>query len=166
MSARRLAAFALRLVAAFALSAWTSRPAPAAETYAYDTIGRMTDVVYANGSSIHYTYDANGNLLSIVTSGTTGVPDPAAPLTFSLGPCTPNPGSGERTIAFSTPTRGFVTLRVFDVAGREVAALLDRSLDPQRYVAHFSTDRWGGGVYFYRLSLSGRTLKGRLVVVR
>src|SRR3989442_9367555 len=40
----------------------------AAETYQHDAIGRLTDVAYANGSSFHYTYDANGNVLSVITS--------------------------------------------------------------------------------------------------
>ena len=143
-------------------------PAPGlgAETYQYDTIGRLTDVAYANGGSFHYTHDANGNLLSIVTSLATAVEDGAAPLQFALGPSTPNPGSGARSIAFSTPARGQVTLRVFDVAGREVATLFDRALDPGRYVARFSADRWAAGVYFYRLSLGARVLRGRMVVLR
>ncbi len=37
----------------------------AGETYTYDDIGRLTGVVYDDGSSIIYTYDNNGNLLLI-----------------------------------------------------------------------------------------------------
>ena len=90
----------------------------------------------------------------------------ATPLEFTLGPTTPNPGSGARRIAFTIPTRGRVTLRVFSVSGREAATLYDRVLDPGRYTAQFSSDRWGNGVYFYRIELGGRVLTGRLVVLR
>jgi YD repeat-containing protein len=153
------------LAAAAVLFAWMPRQAPAAETYGYDSIGRLTDVVYDSGSSLRYTYDGNGNLLSVVASAPTGV-DAAAPLRFLLGPCLPNPGSGPRSIALTTATRGVVTLRVFDAAGRVVSTLFDRTLNPGRYVAHFSGDGWGGGVYFYRLSLGGHQLHGRMVVLR
>jgi YD repeat-containing protein len=140
--------------------------ADAAETYQHDAIGRLTDVSYANGGSLHYTYDANGNLLSVVTSLATAVEDASAPLQFALGPTTPNPGSGARSMAFTIPAPGHVTLRVFDVSGREVATLYDRVLDRGRYNAQFSTDRWGNGVYFYRLQMAGHVRSGRLVVLR
>jgi YD repeat-containing protein len=138
----------------------------AVENYQHDAIGRLIDVAYANGSSFHYTYDANGNLLSIVTSLATAVGDESAPLQFALGPTTPNPGSGARNMAFTIPARGHVALRVFDVSGREVATLYNRVLDPGRYNAQFSTDRWGNGVYFYRLETAGHVRSGRLVVLR
>jgi YD repeat-containing protein len=165
MSVRRHPGLAPLLAAALAVAAWASLVL-AAETYQYDAIGRLTDVTYQNGGSLHYTYDPNGNILSIVTSLATAVGEGTAPLEFALGPTTPNPGSGARSIVFSTPERGHVTLRVFDVSGREVATLYDRVLDPGRYVVRFSSDRWAGGVYFYRLEMAGRSRVGRMVVLR
>jgi len=125
----------------------TTVQALAAETYQYDTLGRLTDVSYANGGSLHYTYDANGNVLSVVTSLATAVDgNPGKPLRFALGPATPNPGSGPRNLVFTIPTRGHVTLRVFDVAGREVSTLVDRDLPAGRQSVHFFTDGWANGV--------------------
>jgi YD repeat-containing protein len=138
----------------------------AVENYQHDAIGRLTDVSFANGGSFHYTYDGNGNILSVIASLATAVGDASTPIEFTLGPTTPNPGSGPRRMAFAIPARGHVTLRVFDVSGREVATLYDRVLDPGRYSAQFSTDRWGNGVYFYRLEMGGHVRAGRLVVLR
>ncbi len=45
-------------------------PAHAAQ-YSYDQLGRLTGVIEADGSTISYTYDANGNLLSITRTGAT-----------------------------------------------------------------------------------------------
>ena len=154
------------LVAAALLAPAAAVPALAAETYTYDTQSRLTSITYQNGGSLHYTYDANGNILSVVTSLATAVEDASAPLQFALGPTTPNPASGPRSMAFTIPARGHVTLRVFDVSGRQVATLYDRVLDPGRYTAQFSTARWGSGVYFYRLETAGRVRSGRLVVLR
>ena len=139
----------------------------AVETQQFDALGRLTDIAYATGGSIHYTYDANGNLLTIVsTAGTTGVAGKTGPVAFSLGPVVPNPGAGERAIAFGIPTRGHVTLRVLDVTGREVATLFDRDLEPGPYTARFSTGSWHAGEYFYRLEAGGRIRTGRLTVLR
>ena len=161
-------AAAARFMASIALAlAFSSATAIAAETYQYDAIGRLTDVAYANGGSLHYTYDANGNILSIVTSLATAVDGTSgAPLQFTLGPTTPNPGSGARDLNFTIPSQGHVTLRVFDVAGREVSTLVDRELPAGRQNVRFFTDGWANGVYYYRLALGTRTLKGKLTVLR
>jgi len=152
------------LAIAFAL-VWAA-PAPAAETYSYDTQSRLTDVSYQNGGSLHYTYDANGNIISIVTSLATAVEDASATFQFALGPTTPNPGGGTRNVSFTLPSRGRVALRVFDVAGRLEATLVDRDLDKGRHDVRFFTDRWSAGVYYYRLELAGKTRSGRMVVLR
>jgi YD repeat-containing protein len=164
MSARRPKVFRLLLAAAFALAAAVTS-ANAAETYTYDPVGRLSDVSYANGGSLHYTYDGNGNILSIVTSLASGV-EGVAPLQFALGPTTPNPGASARNIVFSTPSRARVSLRVYDVAGRLVATLVDRDLDAGRHNVRFFSDRWAAGVYFYRLESAGKTREGRMVVLR
>jgi YD repeat-containing protein len=142
-------------------------PAKAAETYAYDALGRLTNAAYANGGSIHYTYDPNGNLLSVVTTlAATAVDGTHPTFDFALGQALPNPGSGPRNIAFSTPVRAHVTLRAFDVSGRVVATLVDGTLEAGRHSLRFFTDRWGNGVYYYRLDMAGRVRSGRMVVLR
>lgn len=140
--------------------------AAAAETRQYDAIGRLTDIAYQVGGSIHYTFDANGNILSIVSSsGTTGVTGAGPSPALSMGPAMPNPGSGTRRIAFAIPSRGHVSLRAFDLSGREVAVLFDRELEPGRHTVEFSTARWAAGTYFHRLEVAGRVRTGRITVV-
>ena len=161
----RSVALRLTLAAALLAAAVTAR---AGETYAHDAQGRLTDATYADGSSIHYTYDANGNVLSTVSSGATTAVDPKTPgaFEFALGPVTPNPGAGDRRIAFSVHSTSHVRLTVTDVAGRAMATLYDRDLAPGRYAVSFSSAPWPGGVYFYHLESAGRGLTGRLVVER
>jgi len=143
-----------------------SHAARAAETFTYDPVGRLAAITYENGATLAYTYDDNGNVLSIVTSlEPTGVEAETAPLVFALGAATPNPGSGPRNIPFSIPKPGKAALRVFDVTGRLVATLLDRELPAGRYTARFGVTRLAGGVYFYQLRHAGRSLSGRLVVL-
>ena len=159
----RSALVALILLAVLALPVGSY----AAESYTYDPIGRLSNVSYDNGGSIHYTYDENGNLLSIVTSlAPTAVEGSASAFEFALGRALPNPGSGPRNLVFSTPSRGRVTLRVFDVSGRMVAVLVDSELNAGPHSLRFFTDRWRNGVYYYRLEMAGRVRSGRMVVLR
>jgi len=162
MSARRCLVL---LAASLLLAAWAPRTL-AVETHQHDALGRLTDVAYDDGSSIHYAYDANGNVLSVVSSQTTGVTGGGSPLQFALGPATPNPGSGARNLAFTIPSRGRVALDVFDVTGREVAVLVDRELPAGTHDVRFFTDRWGAGVYLYRLRFGANMRKGRFTVLR
>jgi YD repeat-containing protein len=153
-------------IAILALTLVGAAPAFAAETYTYDNQSRLTDVSYQNGGSLHYTYDANGNILSIITSLAAAVEGTEATYQFALGPTSPNPGGGARDVTFSLPAPGRVVLRVFDVAGRLQATLVDRDLDRGRHVVRFFSDRWGAGVYFYRLESGGAVRSGRMVVLR
>jgi YD repeat-containing protein len=139
----------------------------ASETYQHDALGRLTDVAYDNGGSIHYGYDANGNILSVViTLAATAADGANSRFDFALGPARPNPGTGPTAILFSTPVRAHVTLRAFNVSGREVATLVDGELDPGRHTLRFDTGRWAEGVYYYRLAMPGHAKSGRMVVVR
>ena len=156
-------AFAIMILGAPAL--WTAQ-ANAAETYTYDNQSRLTDIAYQNGGSLHYTYDPNGNILSIITSLAAGVEDASSTYQFALGPTTPNPGGGARNVSFTMPARGRVTLRVFDVSGRLHATLVDRDLDRGRQEVRFFTDHWTAGVYYYRLESAGQVRSGRMVVLR
>ena len=153
------------LILVVAVAAASASRSFAAETYTYDTVGRLTDVAYQNGSEVHYTYDPNGNIVSVVTS-VTAVEEGGAPLQFALGRTRPDPGTGPRDLAFSIPVSGHVTLRVFDVGGREVATLVDRDLPAGRHDTRFFTDRWAAGAYYYRLQLAGRFRTGRFTVLR
>jgi len=165
MRSRRDSRVAFASGIAFALALW-SAPALAAESYTYDTQSRLTDVSYQNGSSLHYTYDANGNIVSIITSLVTAVENGPTSYQFALGSTAPNPGNGPRDVSFTMAARGRVTLRVFDVSGRLAQTLVDRDLDRGRHDVHFFTDRWTAGVYFYRLEQAGVVRSGRMVVVR
>ena len=157
----------MRTIPLLLFVAWMAIAPTAVETRQFDTLGRLTDIGYATGGSIHYTYDANGNLLTIVsTTATSGVGDKSGHVAFSLGPVVPNPGAGNRSIAFGIPKRDHVTLRVIDVTGREVATLFDRDLESGPYTARFSTTSWHAGEYFYRLEWGGQIRTGRLTVLR
>jgi hypothetical protein len=78
----------------------------------------------------------------------------------------PNPFSRMTAITFTTPTRGHVDLRVFDLQGRTVATIVNRVLDPGTFRMSFDAKDLPSGVYLCRLRGPDVTSVKRLLVVR
>ena len=77
---------------------------------------------------------------------------PAAPGDFVLHQNFPNPFNPATTIRFSLPRKEHVTLKVFDMLGREVATLLEGELSIGEHSVVFDARDLTSGVYFYRLT--------------
>ena len=82
------------------------------------------------------------------------VPPPAVPEGFALGQNYPNPFNPTTNIRFQISDYGFVTLRLFDISGREVATIVDEPLPPGSYERMFDGAGLGSGVYL--VSTDGR----------
>jgi hypothetical protein len=63
----------------------------------------------------------------------------------------PNPFNPTTTISFDLKESGFVRLRIFDVTGRQVAELVNSSLNAGHYREVFDAKNLPSGLYFYRL---------------
>ena len=78
--------------------------------------------------------------------------EPELPEAYALAQNYPNPFNPSTSIRFQLPQAEQVTLRVFDVLGREVAALLDNtSLAGGEHTVRFDASGLTSGVYLYRL---------------
>ena len=76
---------------------------------------------------------------------------PRTPANYSLYQNYPNPFNPTTQINFSVPKNSFVTLKVYNVLGQEVATLFSGMQKAGNYVATFDANRFASGVYFYRL---------------
>jgi len=88
------------------------------------------------------------------------------PEEFALWQNYPNPFNPSTTIRFSLPQRSHVTLKVFDVLGREVATLVDRELSAGEHAVVFDAKALSSGVYFYRLQAGNFVEQKKMVVVK
>jgi hypothetical protein len=78
----------------------------------------------------------------------------------------PNPARGRATIAFELPRSGDVSLRLYDVAGREVAVLENGWRERGRHPVEVATERLATGAYYYVLRAGGGAEARKLLVRR
>jgi hypothetical protein len=97
---------------------------------------------------------------------TTDVPRPRSTGQLELH-LSPNPSRGATTISFVIPRAAPVSLRVFDLQGRLVAAPVDAVLAEGRHEVRWNPDAGeNAGLYFVQLVTEGRTVTRRFVVIR
>ncbi|MFZ1321644.1 MAG: T9SS type A sorting domain-containing protein, partial [Ignavibacteria bacterium] len=70
---------------------------------------------------------------------------------FSLNQNYPNPFNPSTKIAYSIPTNGFVSLKIFNILGKEVQTLVSEVKTAGSYEVSFNGASLSSGVYFYRL---------------
>ena len=76
------------------------------------------------------------------------------PSAFALQQNYPNPFNPTTTIRFAVSGLGLVSLKVFDVLGREVATLLNNeAMEAGTHEVTFDANRLTSGVYFYRITV-------------
>jgi len=100
-------------------------------------------------------------------SGITAVDDPAqAPVQFALRQNYPNPFNPSTSITFTIPAASFVSLKVFNILGREVGILVSEELRKGIYTRYWDGSGHPGGVYFYRLKAGDFTATRKLVLMK
>jgi spore coat protein CotH/photosystem II stability/assembly factor-like uncharacterized protein len=112
------------------------------------------------GSGTGYAVGNAGTILKTTVEGTlTGVGNggTALPTAFRLLQNYPNPFNPATTIAFDLPSDAFVTVEIFDVLGRLVAAPAKEYYGAGRHALQWSADRQATGVYFYRMRAADRS---------
>jgi hypothetical protein len=97
------------------------------------------------------------NYVRLVRGGnvTTGVQQDGSgskitPGNFKLNQNYPNPFNPSTTISFELPGKSFVSLKVYDILGKEVDTLVNDNLVAGRYEVTFKGSQLTSGVYFYR----------------
>ncbi|MDX1546052.1 MAG: T9SS type A sorting domain-containing protein, partial [Rhodothermales bacterium] len=99
-------------------------------------------------------------------SGPAALPQANVPEAYALAPNYPNPFNPRTTIEFALPEATPVRLAVYDVTGREVARLVDGSLDAGRHRVTFDATGLPSGIYFYRITAGVFAETHRMVLVK
>jgi len=81
------------------------------------------------------------------------------PEKFSLGQNYPNPFNPTTNIPFELKEPSHVTLKVFDVKGREVKELINGRWGTGKFIADFDASSLATGIYFYQIIVSGESTR-------
>ena len=88
------------------------------------------------------------------------------PASYTLSQNYPNPFNPSTTISFSIPAKWFVSLKVYDILGREVAVLVSEQLSAGNHSRLWNAEGLPSGVYFYRLQAGSFTETKKLILLR
>jgi len=90
--------------------------------------------------------------------------NPKTEIRFQITPARPN--GGGNSVGRSGGDYGFVSLRIFDMLGREVTVLVNERLTPGEYVREWDAKDASSGVYLYRLESGGQIQTRKMVLLR
>jgi hypothetical protein len=137
---------------------WTSLPTPS-NVAAMDIVFTSPDVGYMVG--------LNGAVLRYAGNTSTGIEsEPANAERTALFQNAPNPFHPQTRIAFRILEQGPVSLKVYDLAGRKVATIVDEDLPAGYYTRDFKSGPIASGVYFYRLMTADQVQTKQMVVLK
>ena len=117
--------------------------------------GNGYELVYAKINSVEY-----GQLVDV--KGKTNF----LPQEFSLSQNFPNPFNPTTRIQYLLPTTSIVSLKVYDLLGREIQTLINNETSPGKYEITFDGSKLASGVYFYRLQAGSFVAARKMIYLK
>lgn len=78
----------------------------------------------------------------------------------------PNPFNPVTKISFDLPKSEFVTLKVYNILGNEVATLVNEFKHAGKYIIEFNASELSSGIYYYRLETSNFVDVKKMVLIK
>lgn len=96
--------------------------------------------------------------IALYVAGSLGIGNetPVIPRKFDLKQNYPNPFNPVTRIQYEIPKASFVTLKVYDILGREAASLVNANMEAGYYTYDFDASSFSSGVYIYKLTCIGK----------
>jgi hypothetical protein len=85
---------------------------------------------------------------------------------YSLSQNYPNPFNPSTTISFRLPSKSFVSLKIFDLIGREVATIVSEEMSAGSYSQQWNAFNISSGIYFYRLQAGTYLETKKLILLK
>lgn len=102
----------------------------------------------------------------IPTSSEENTAATSIPVQYSLSQNYPNPFNPTTKINFQLPAGNFVSLKIYDALGKEVATLVNEKKDAGSYSVEFNANNFSSGIYFYRLNAGEFTETKRMLLLK
>ena len=118
-----------------------------------NTTRRLLTVFFVN-DNIGWAVGEYGTIIKTVTGGITNVKNESTndnPSVLALYQNYPNPFNPTTTISYQIPELSSVSLKVYDVLGKEITTLVNEEKPIGRYEITFNVAELPSGIYFYQL---------------
>ncbi len=127
-------------------------------------VSALTGVIYFSANFYKITPRSNSDFGTV-----TGIRDDytsAAPDMFKLSQNYPNPFNPSTVIEYDLAQASYVTLKVYNILGQEVASLVNQQQPAGKYTEQFGGNNLATGIYFYRLQAGNFTQVKKMVLVK
>ncbi len=132
----------------------------------YNTAGSTPYGCYMTNTDSGFVVGSSAYVHKISKAPVSGIEwTPEIPTAYTLKQNYPNPFNPTTTIEFAIPKSGMVSLKIYDVAGREITSALNTMLNPGLIKYTFSGSSYSSGVYFYRLVVDGKVIDTKKMVL-
>jgi len=127
-----------------------------------DFVNSKKGWAYRNSpTGIHTTTGGDTSFLTNIFSENTTIPKQ-----FYLYQNYPNPFNPTTFISYELKTSSFITLRVFDLNGKEVTTLINKKQSAGSYTIEFNASSLSSGIYFYSLQTESYTETKKMILVK
>ncbi len=107
----------------------------------------------------------NGDTLGTIV-GVKELSDNLDPKSIELSQNYPNPFNPSTNISFSIPKQEFVTLKIYDVLGKEIVTLVNEELAAGNHVNTWNAPNVSSGVYFYKLQAGKFSETKKMILIK
>ncbi|MCC6864705.1 MAG: T9SS type A sorting domain-containing protein [Ignavibacteria bacterium] len=119
--------------------------------------------------SLIYSADGVIDLISDIESRPGQLPkveDYLVPKNYELLQNYPNPFNPSTTIEYSIPKDAIVTMKIYDILGKEVATLVNEQKSAGTYIVNWNASGFSSGIYFYRINAGEFTATKKMYLVK
>ncbi|MDD5361655.1 MAG: T9SS type A sorting domain-containing protein [Ignavibacteria bacterium] len=140
-------------------ASWTTQYAVPAGSFYHLTKSRSGATLWgvrSNGGISRF-----GTAITAITPVANGLP-----VNYSLSQNYPNPFNPVTKINYALPKSGFVTLKIYDILGRQIVTLINETKNAGDYSVDFNASSLNSGVYFYRLEANGFSDTKKMLLIK
>jgi hypothetical protein len=128
-----------------------------------------TDEGLNNGTVYSYTLrtvSVDNQIANVATVSAVPSVNAGAVTEYSLNQNFPNPFNPTTSIAFDMVDAGFVSLKVYNLMGQEVASLVNGQMTSGRHLVSFDAKNLPSGLYMYRLNVNGFAAEKKMLLMK
>jgi hypothetical protein len=85
---------------------------------------------------------------------------------FSISQNYPNPFNPSTTVRYNIPEKSFVTIKIYDILGKEVATLINEEKPIGNYTVKFDGSGLTSGIYFYQIKAGNYVETKKMILLK